>query len=251
MLNIVYPYYTNKSLLTDQLERWNEYSDFVKSNINIIIVDDGSPHSEAHSIVKKYNYELSITVLRIHEDILWNTAGARNVGVHYVSEHVGEDAIVFLSLMDAILPEESVSLLLKNIDRLDFKNTVYTFKRKDIFTNKEYRYHDSLLILTPAIYHSVGGFDEDFSVAYGYDDTLFKFVIDKHTPHAFKILDCYVHQYHQGDGNMFNYEYDFAINGDHRVQQTRNLNIYNNKIQQSLEQLMTSQKLRFNWSVVS
>lgn len=249
MLNIIYPYYTNKSLLIDQLERWDQYSDYVKSNIRIIIVDDGSPHSKAQEIIRSSKHQLNISIhlLRIHEDILWNTAGSRNLGVQYILENFGENAITFLSLMDAILPEETITYILKNKNKLDFKNKIYKLKRKDIFTQENYNPHHSLLLLTPFTFFSVGGLDEDFSGAYGYDDTLFEIAITKHTDIKFQTLNCFIQQYQQGPKDKFNYEYEFIKGNDHRINISRNLKILNKKQNQTLDQLLSSKNLKFNW----
>lgn len=255
MLNIIYPYYTNKSLLLDQLERWNEYSDYVKSNINIIIVDDGSPHSGAKEIIQSSKRKLGIAIhlLKIHEDILWNTAGSRNLGVQYVLENFGEHAMTFLSLMDAILPEETITYILENKNKLDFKNNIYKFPRKDIHTQKEYVLHGSLLLLTPFTFFSVGGLDEDFAGGYGYDDTLFNEAIRHLTPIKFQKLNRFVYQYSQDSKSKFNYEYDFIEGNDWRINVSRNFQIFENKKScinnYDLKQLLSSNNLRFNWSV--
>lgn len=252
MLNIVYPYYTNKSLFLDQLKRWDQYSDYMKSNIRIIIVDDGSPHSEAKDVIEssKHKPNISIHLLKIHEDILWNTAGSRNLGVQYILENFGENSITFLSLMDAILPEETIAYILKNKNKLDFKNKIYKLKRKDIFTQKDYKPHSSLLLLTPFTFFSVGGLDEDFSGAYGYDDILFQIAIQKHTGIKFFTLNHQIYQYYQGPKDKFNYEYEFMKNNDHRINISRNAQIFGSKKKQNLDQLLSSKNLRFNWTIL-
>lgn len=250
ILNIIYPYYTNKLLLRDQLEKWEQYSEYIKSNIRIIIVDDGSPFASAQEIIEtsKYKPNISIHLLKVHEDILWNTAGSRNLGMYYVQQNFGENAVTFLSLMDAFLPEETITYILKNRDNLDFENKIFLFKRHDIFTQEEWPAHFSLLLLKPSIYFSVGGLDEDFSGAYGFDDTLFKHTVDQHTDLKFELLDHYIRQY--PPKGEFYWDYEFMENGDHRINKSRNLEIFNKKQLQNLEQLTSSKNLRFNWSIL-
>lgn len=251
MLNIIYPYYTNRSLLIDQLERWDQYSGYVKSNIRIIIVDDGSPHSEAKDIIQssKHQPNISIHLLKIHEDILWNTAGSRNLGMQYILENFGKNSTTFLSLMDAILPDETISYVLKNKNKLDFKNKIYKLNRQDIFTKKNYEPHHSLLLLTPFTFFSVGGLDEDFSGAYGYDDTLFGLAITRHTDIKFETLSHFVQQYQQSSKDKFNYEYNFMQGNNHRINVSRNAEIFYVKQNQNLDQLLSSKNLRFNWNI--
>ena len=253
MLNIVYPYYTNKSLLLDQLKRWCEYSDFVKSNINIIIVDDGSPHSEAHHIIttSEHKPNIPITLLKINEDILWNTAGSRNLGMHYIQNKNGQDAVVFLSLMDAILPEDTIVSILKDKHELNLKKCIYKLKRRDIYSKEVFHEHHSLLLLTPASYFSVGGLDEDFSGAYGHDDDLFMFTIKKYTNLEVKTLDCFVEQYQQGPEERFDYEYKFNSDRDHRINISRNRQILQHKTQQTFDQLLSSKNIRFEWNTIT
>lgn len=251
MLNIIYPYYTNKSLLIDQLERWGQYSHYVKSNIQIIIVDDGSLHSEAKDIIQssKHQPNILIHLLKIHEDILWNTPGSRNLGLQYILNNFGENSITFLSLMDAILPEETITYILKNKNKLDFKNKIYKFKRQDVFTKAEYPSHHSLLLLTPSTFFSVGGLDEDFSGAYGYDDSLFEHAINTHTQIKFETLNYYVNHYQQSPNDKFNFEYEFMKGNNHRINISRNAQIFEKKKKQNLNQLLSSKNLRFNWDI--
>lgn len=89
---------TNIDSVTELLRHYEQYDPALLDVIEFVIVDDGSP---VEYEIPQLN--LNITWLRINEDIQWNQAGARNLGVTYAKS----DRIV-LSDLDHIFPPETL-----------------------------------------------------------------------------------------------------------------------------------------------
>ena len=124
-----------------------------------MIVDDGSP---IEYDVPAFN--LNIIWLKINEDIAWNQAGARNLGVTYAKS----DKIVITDL-DHELFEETFDYLirLRHPDRSFFK--IY---RNDAQGNVK-KGHSNLFFMSRARFMRHFGYDEEFSGHYGAEDYRF------------------------------------------------------------------------------
>lgn len=128
-----------------------------RKGVKTVIIDDGYPEP-----LGKID---SIDVYRINEDIQWNQAGAKNLGYHVL------DGWVFYSSMDNIMFYDNwkkLQLLTLNRDSIYF----FPYMLEGRIIPRHENPYDTFLIHADD-FNKVGGFDEDFSGEWGYEDTLF------------------------------------------------------------------------------
>jgi glycosyltransferase involved in cell wall biosynthesis len=165
LLSFVLPYYGNPGMLREQFRVWASYPARQKAQIEIVLVDDGSPEPEdAARVARPMNLPF-LRIYRVLEDRPWHQHAARNLGAR---EAIGP--WLFLTDMDHVLPPASLAALLA---RLNY-DVVYTFPRLDApdLTPKLKdglpHPHPNTFALTKRRYWEVGGYDED-CVGYGTD----------------------------------------------------------------------------------
>ena len=176
MLSLVVPYYLNRSMLELQMREWERWSRKAKAQIEIIIVDDGSP-DPAVSVPFPPTFigtlpELSI--YRITEDRPWHQHAARNLGAH-----VARGPWLLLTDMDHMLTAANADQLIKRLGKLDL-GTAYFLHRIEASTglptlgrDDQPKPHPNSFVMTRDLYWQAGGYDEDFCGIYG-TDGLFK-----------------------------------------------------------------------------
>ena len=164
-LTVVIPYYDNPTMLSEQYRAWQGYPEAVKSQIDVVLVDDGSPSSPAVHVPRPGGLP-PLRIFRVLEDLPWHQHGARNLGAH-----VAESPWLFLTDMDHVLPGSSARALLELLDR----DAIYTFHRLDApnLTPKrddrgQLHPHVNTFALRRDRFWAVGGYDED-CVGYGTD----------------------------------------------------------------------------------
>lgn len=131
----------------------------IRSAVEFIIVDDGSPITyDVGSI------DLNITWLKITEDIKWNQAGARNLGVTYAKSDK-----ILLTDLDHELPSETFAYLInaKNPGRNFYK----IYRRSP--ERGLYKGHSNLFFMSRARFLRHFGYDEEFAGNYGAEDYRF------------------------------------------------------------------------------
>ncbi|WP_215778724.1 glycosyltransferase family A protein [Paludibacterium sp. B53371] len=146
--------------VTRLLERYAAYPPEVRAQVQFVIVDDGSPI--------KYQIPelpLNLTWIRIDQDIRWNQAGARNLGVVYARA----DTILMTDL-DHELPLASMQQLLT---RGSCGKRLYKMRRRDA-EGKTYKGHSNFFVMSRGRFFECHGYDEEFAGHYGAED--FRFV---------------------------------------------------------------------------
>ena len=133
-------------MLKKQYEEWKKYKDKAK----LVYVDDCAPVP----LVKPEGVE----AYRVLDDIKWNQGGARNLGM---SKQKGW---VLVLDMDYLVTEKNLNDILQLKLK---KGTVYYFGR----TGEDISY--TLYLIHSDDFKKTGGYDEDFSGHYGWEDALF------------------------------------------------------------------------------
>jgi glycosyltransferase involved in cell wall biosynthesis len=159
-------FYSNYDMLAYQYGVWSAYPQSLKDDIEIVVVDDGSPDGAAVDVERPEGLP-KLRIYRFLEDIPWNQDAARNLGVK-----AADYPWIFMTDMDHVLPATSLERLLavKN------KSKFYTFPRIDAPTltptvdaSGNPKPHINTYAMTQALFWQVGGYDESYRGIYGTD----------------------------------------------------------------------------------
>ncbi|MEZ4791977.1 MAG: DUF5672 family protein [Gelidibacter sp.] len=166
-INITYVvqfYIENRTVnpLLELIEIYASYHSNILKQIHFVFVDDHSPIQ----IEIPEDINLNYTLLRIKDDIKWNQAGARNLGVTYAKS----DKIILTDL-DIIFPENLLDSLLHFEIPMDS-----VFKFTTISGLKKVESHFNVFFTTIETFMKSKGVDEEFSGKYGYEDVFFYFL---------------------------------------------------------------------------
>lgn len=159
-LSYITNFYCNQndiSSVTDLLYRYEKYDKALLAQVLFVIVDDGSPIEYAIP-----DFKLNVIWLKIDEDIPWNLAGGRNLGVAYAKSDT-----VFMTDLDHELPEESMKNLIK---RKSCGRHLYKVWRTRSDSGERYKGHANLFVLSRGRFFELFGYDEEFSGGYGAED---------------------------------------------------------------------------------
>jgi len=169
-LSLVMPFYMNSGMLARQFEGWAAWPARVKREIEIVLVDDGSPEPAVD--VPRPDGLPALSIYRVTEDRPWHQHGARNLGAH-----VANGKWLLLTDMDHVLAVDSAASLLKRIrlGQLD-ETTTYMLDRIEADTglptigrDGQPKPHPNSFVLTKEHFWRIGGYDEDFCGVYGTD----------------------------------------------------------------------------------
>lgn len=174
MISLVMPFYLNRSMLELQAREWARWSPKAKAQIEIIIVDDGSPEPAA-DVDLGCTVPIELSIYRVTEDRPWHQHAARNLGAH-----VAQGPWLLLTDMDHVLTAHNADALLKRLGKLD-PGTAYFLHRIEASTGLATlaadgitpKPHPNSFVMTRDLYWQAGGYDEDFCGIYG-TDGLFK-----------------------------------------------------------------------------
>lgn len=174
-LCFIIPVYFNQKdakSLFDSLRIYSSYDPELMRRIQFIIVDDHSPIPVMIPKDIRLNYQL----FRIMDDIPWNQAGARNLGVVNATS-----PRLILTDCDHLFPEK---LLKKIITSKIPEKTFYKFKREK--ANGESTHSAcNIFYISKGTFFSTLGYDEEFCGHYGYEDVMFRY-FQKRIGHSLK-----------------------------------------------------------------
>lgn len=159
MLSLVYAFYDNAEMLATQYAVWASYPEDLKSQIEIILVDDGS--FAAASVARPGGLPL-IRLFEIQDDIPWNQDGARNIGAHEAANHW-----LLLCDMDHVVPASTLRAVLARIPKLDPWD-VGNFSRVRV-TGQPLSPAPNILLINREVFWDIGGYDERLRGYYGTD----------------------------------------------------------------------------------
>lgn len=166
-LSICIPYYRNPGMLAEQYRVWSGYPDALKSRVEVVLVDDGSPDEAALDVPRPDGLP-DLRIYRVMEDRPWHQHGARNLA----ADRAGHPWLL-LTDMDHVLPAASLAALLD----VKEKAAIYTLARLDAphmrpMLGKDGRPkpHPNSFAMTRDLYWRIGGYDERLCGVYGTDD---------------------------------------------------------------------------------
>ncbi len=162
-ITLIFPYYLNPVMLKRQLDHLARLPEDVRSALEVIVVDDGSPEFGLADYIWPANaFGLArLQIFRILEDRRWNWIAARNLA----AANAKTDWILMTDI-DHLVPEET---LLRIQGKKLSDRDVYRFSRVDAPDLTPYKPHPNSWLLTVAMFDAIGGYDERFSGFYGTD----------------------------------------------------------------------------------
>jgi len=199
-------YYNDYEFLAHQLESWNKLSNDTLSQIQFMIIDDGSTPGQRAVELININHQhydksflLDISIYEIDQDLSWNIGGARNLGFWMASTKWifmnDADILVYPQTMDYILnltsskitKEAEEAEIAKIQERLQESPTNDTkaiqlpvtfgyFQRKGKHTDlNQTEPHPAVMLTKRQTYWNAEGCDEDFVGSYGMTDPHFRY----------------------------------------------------------------------------
>ena len=160
-MSLVLPYYDNPEMLGIQYDAIRDLPDDVKANLELIVIDDGSPTWPAMRPAMELG--IPFRLFRIEVDVRWNWIAARNIGVEHAAH-----PWVFLTDIDHVVPLETWRAVMSD-SHLDTFAT-YKFAREDYPHRTPYKPHPNTWMMTRKhMLQRIGGYDERFSGYYGTD----------------------------------------------------------------------------------
>lgn len=163
-------------MLAEQFRVWSGYPADLKAQIEIVLVDDGSPEP-----VVDEPRPAGLPILRIYrvlEDRPWHQHGARNLAATEATA-----PWLLLTDMDHVVPAESLAALLTRLNC----DLVYTFGRVDAPNRRpkllrgEPHPHQNTFACQRSRFWSAGGYDED-CLGYGTDGYFLRRLLGSHPP---------------------------------------------------------------------
>jgi len=147
-------------MLEYQLSVWRKYPPFVRNQLEIIVVDDGSQNSLASNILSGVGgMEFNLKVFRFQKDIPWNHGSARNLAVAHCAE---DREWIILTDIDHVIPQQSMHRLITM--KLDPSKTYCPQRMKAVGTsNIQHIRHTDTFIIHREVFNAIGGFDERFA----------------------------------------------------------------------------------------
>ncbi|WP_260581188.1 glycosyltransferase family 2 protein [Sphingopyxis sp. PET50] len=168
IISLVMPYYRNPGQLSLQYAEMTRWTKMAKAQIEVIIVDDGSP--EPAIDVERPEGLPALRIYRVLEDRPWFQNGARNIAAHEA-----KGTWLISTDIDHVLTAENADALLKRMHRLD-PETAYMLHRVEADTglptlnsNGQRKPHPNSFVMTRDMYWRLGGYDEWFTGIYGTD----------------------------------------------------------------------------------
>jgi len=184
-LSVVTQFYRNSQMLARQLRVWrDEWPDSLKQNVEIIVIDDGSPEPALDVIAPLLHGGLSLlpplSLYRVTVDLPWNQAGARNLGLH-----VAAGRWVLMTDMDHVVAGDVLGHVLARVETAH-KRTAFMFERRDapvgdwrsgdwptmphtLNDRGERKPHPNSYCMPRKLFWKVGGYDESYVSVYGTD----------------------------------------------------------------------------------
>lgn len=163
---LVLPYYDNPTMLMMQLAYMGRWPEHLREQMQLIVVDDGSPRFHALPVFTTWNIDpkkppFRFRLYRIGVDVRWNWIACRNLAMAEA-----ETEWRLMTDIDHLVPLETADFITNGSIKA---RRIYRFERRDYPALTPYKPHPNSWLMTGAMFDKVGGYDERFSGHYGTD----------------------------------------------------------------------------------
>lgn len=166
-LTLITHVYNAQQPVERQLALWRQFSPALRARLSFLVIDD---HSDEQLQVDKG--DLDLRLVRVDDDIAWNMPGCRNLAATLC-----ETPWMLFFDVDNVASEASLLKLVNALPRLD-RNRLHVFRRTENGVDVEP--HINSFLITRQGFFRAGGYDEDFSGHYGFEDVAFRMMWRKH-----------------------------------------------------------------------
>lgn len=166
-LTLITHVYNAQGPVDQQLALWRQFAPDLLARLSFLVIDD---HSDEALKVDKG--PLDLRLLRVDDDIAWNMPGCRNLAAT-----VAETPWMLYFDVDNVVSEASLRKIVNALPGLD-TNRLHVFRRVEGGVDVEP--HINSFLITRQGFFRAGGYDEDFSGHYGFEDVLFRMMWRKH-----------------------------------------------------------------------
>jgi len=166
-LTLITHVYNAQEPVARQLALWQQFSPALRARLQFLVIDD---HSDTPLQVDKG--ALDLRLVRVDDDIDWNMPGCRNLAATLC-----ETPWMLFFDVDNVCSEASLQKIVDNLPRLD-RNRLHVFRRTE--NGVDVDPHINSFLITRQGFFKAGGYDEDFSGHYGFEDVAFRMMWRKH-----------------------------------------------------------------------
>lgn len=166
-LTIITHVYNAQGPVDHQLALWKQYDPALLAQLEFLVIDD---HSDTPLQVDKG--PLNLRLVRVEDDIDWNMPGCRNLAATLAAT----EWLLFFDV-DNVASEAAIAKIVGAVPRLDVQR-LHVFRRTERGVDVEP--HINSFLITRQGFWRAGGYDEDFSGHYGFEDVVFRMMWRKH-----------------------------------------------------------------------
>lgn len=166
-LTLITHVYNAQQPVAHQVALWQRYDPALLARLEFLVIDD---HSDTPLQVDPG--PLNLRLLRVTDDIAWNMPGCRNLA----ALQARSEWMLYFDV-DNVADEAAIAKLVGALPRLD-RSRLHVFRRTEGGVDVEP--HINSFLITRQGFFQAGGYDEDFSGHYGYEDVLFRLQWRRH-----------------------------------------------------------------------
>jgi hypothetical protein len=166
-LTVITHVYNAQQPVAHQLALWRQYDPALLARLNFLIIDD---HSDEPLQVDAG--PLNLRLVRVDDDIDWNMPGCRNLAATLCST----EWMLYFDV-DNVVSEANLRKMVDAVPRLD-ASRLHVFRRTQDGVDVEP--HINSFLISRQGFWRAGGYDEDFSGHYGFEDVAFRMMWRKH-----------------------------------------------------------------------
>lgn len=166
-LTIITHVYNAQGPVDHQLALWKQYDPALLAQLDFLVIDD---HSDPPLRIDKG--PLNLRLVRVNDDIDWNMPGCRNLAATLA----GTEWMLFFDV-DNVASQAAIAKIVGALPTLD-PLRLHVFRRTEGGVDVEP--HINSFLITRQGFWRAGGYDEDFSGHYGFEDVVFRMMWRKH-----------------------------------------------------------------------